>query len=298
MSRGVLPDPPRRGPQAAPRAGAARSSVPVMDRPRRAVIAGAAATALAGAALGWRALWSEPRHGRVRERDLVLARWPERLDGLRVALVADLHAGAPHVDEARLERVVAAVNRRAPDLVLLLGDFVDRMVHLGSRVAPESVAARLAALRAPLGTFAVLGNHDWLHDGPRVAAALRAAGIPVLENEAARAGEVFVAGRGGARTRLRGAGAGPPGAPAGAPGILVTPAPDPLPPGPPPPPPPPPGRTQPRPGPLPAGPRPRRAPRLGAHARRPSGDPGPAPRGDPVPLRRALRARAHRRGRA
>jgi uncharacterized protein len=166
-----------------------------MQRPGPAVTAGLAAAGLAGAAIGWRALWQEPRSGRVRELELDLgARWPSGLDGLRVALVSDLHAGAPHVGAERVARLVAAVNARRPDLVLLLGDYIDPEVRFGSRVAPATVAERLAALRAPLGVVAVLGNHDWRNDGPGVRAALLAAGIPVLENAAVRAGDVWIAG--------------------------------------------------------------------------------------------------------
>jgi predicted MPP superfamily phosphohydrolase len=165
-----------------------------MQRPGRAATASAAAAGLAVGGIAWRALWYEPRNGRVRERELALERWPAALDGLRVALVSDLHAGAPHVGEERIERVVAAVNARRPDLVLLLGDYVDPTVPFGSTVAPGAVAERLAKLRAPRGVVAVLGNHDWHNDGPGVRAALRAAGIPVLENEAIRAGDLWVAG--------------------------------------------------------------------------------------------------------
>src|SRR3954454_16966442 len=166
-----------------------------MQRPGPAVTAGVAAAGLAAAAIAWRALWQEPRSERVRERELGLGhRWPPALDGLRVALVSDLHSGAPHVGAERIERLVAAVNAQRPDLVLLLGDYIDPDVRFGSRVAPATVAERLAALRAPLGVVAVLGNHDWHNDGAGVRAALRSAGIPVLENEALRAGELWVAG--------------------------------------------------------------------------------------------------------
>ena len=96
----------------------------------------AAAAAGAAAAVAWRALWQEPRSDRVRERDLALPGWPEALAGLRVALLSDLHAGAPHVREERIERLVAAVNARGPDLVLLLGDYVDPEVPFGGPVAP------------------------------------------------------------------------------------------------------------------------------------------------------------------
>jgi predicted MPP superfamily phosphohydrolase len=116
----------------------------------------------------------------VRRRTLGLPRWPEELDGVRLLLVSDLHAGAPHVDEAFVERVVARAARLDADLVLLLGDFVDPEVSFGRPVAPESVAARLGRL----GGYAVLGNHDWRAGGEQVAAALREAGITVLEDEA------------------------------------------------------------------------------------------------------------------
>jgi predicted MPP superfamily phosphohydrolase len=161
-----------------------------MKRPGPAVVAG-----LAAAGVAWRALWQEPRSERVRELELDLgARWRRPLDGLRVALVSDLHAGAPHVGADRIERLVAAVNAHRPDLVLLLGDYIDPEVRFGSAVAPATVAERLAALRAPLGVAAVLGNHDWHNDGPGVRDALRAAGIPVLENEARQAGDLWIAG--------------------------------------------------------------------------------------------------------
>jgi uncharacterized protein len=197
-----------------------------MQHPIRVAAAAAAAVAAAAAALAWRALWHEPRHGRLRRRTLRLPRWPAELSGLRVAVISDLHAGAPHVGEARVERLVAAVNRRRPDLVVLLGDFVDPTVKLGTPVAPEAVGARLAALRAPYGVVAVLGNHDWRVDGPRVAAALRDAGIAVLENEAVRAGPLFVAGVADERTRRPDVTAALAAVPEGAPVLLLSHDPD------------------------------------------------------------------------
>lgn len=165
-----------------------------MPRPGRLAAAGAAAAGAAVAAIAWRALWQEPRSDRIRERDLALPGWPTDLAGLRVALMSDFHAGAPHVREERLERLVAAVNARRPDLVLLLGDFIDPTVPFGAPVAPRAVAARLGALRAPHGVLAVLGNHDWHSDGPGVRAALRDAGITVLENDATDTGGLWIAG--------------------------------------------------------------------------------------------------------
>jgi predicted MPP superfamily phosphohydrolase len=147
----------------------------------RTILAGA----LGAAALGGWSLLVEPRLIRVRRLERRLDKWPQALDGLRVALVSDLHAGAPQVDEAKVGQVVAKVNAEQPDLIALLGDYVDPEVTLGEPVSPEAVGEQLARLRASLGAFAVLGNHDWRTDGERVRRALRGAGVSVLENDAA-----------------------------------------------------------------------------------------------------------------
>lgn len=110
------------------------------------------------------------------------------------------------MDARAVARLVERVNRERPDAVLLLGDFVDTEVAAGDEVAPEAVARALGDLGAPLGSVAVLGNHDWRFGGERVRAALEAAGVCVLENEAVSlgtgSGPVWVAGVGDARMRL------------------------------------------------------------------------------------------------
>jgi len=138
----------------------------------------------AGAALAAYAGWVEPRRLVVRESRLELPHWPAALAGLRAGVMTDFHGGAPHASAAAIERWVACMNEQRPDIVLLGGDFVDSHWLFGGRLDPEPVAERLAALTAPLGSVAVLGNHDWRQFGARVWSALTAAGIPVLENDA------------------------------------------------------------------------------------------------------------------
>jgi len=141
------------------------------------------ALAVAVIALGGKAFWLEPASLRVVEHVLELPRWPQGLAGLRVAVLADLHVGSPYNGLDNLRRVVALTAEQQPDLVLIPGDLVINNVFAGSFVPPEETAAVLAELRPPLGILAVLGNHDHWSDAPRVAAALRGAGIPVLEDE-------------------------------------------------------------------------------------------------------------------
>jgi predicted MPP superfamily phosphohydrolase len=169
----------------------------------RPALAAAGALGSLGAALAAWALLVEPRRLVMRRVRIASRGWPAGRPPLRVALVSDLHAGGPHVDPEAVARLVERVNRAEPDLVLLLGDFVDDEVAAGDDVAPEVIAPVLAELRAPLGSVAVLGNHDWRYGGERVEAALEAAGVRVLENEAVALddGLLWVAGVGDARLR-------------------------------------------------------------------------------------------------
>ena len=141
------------------------------------------AVIVTGALALW-ALWLEPASLRVVSYRLSLPRWPAACSGLTVAVISDLHVGSPFNGVAKLERVVAETQNARPDLVLLAGDFVIQGVRGGQFVAPEVTSAKLGKLAAPYGVFAVLGNHDWWLDGPRVRQAFETSRIPVLENRA------------------------------------------------------------------------------------------------------------------
>ena len=88
---------------------------------------------------------------------------PSAFDGLKIAFLTDTHHG-PFVPVSYLEQVVRMTNALEPELILLGGDYVrrQRTLYPGGNhrhlIAPG--VAALAGLRAPLGRFAVLGNHD------------------------------------------------------------------------------------------------------------------------------------------
>lgn len=131
------------------------------------------------------AFWIGPGRLVVREVELVLPLWAAEHAGLRVAVLTDLHVGSPRQGEEMLRRIVRETNAVDPDVIVLLGDLVTQGMAGGRFVEPERIAGTLADLEAPLGTFAVLGNHDAWFDAERVARALRENGIPVLEDSAA-----------------------------------------------------------------------------------------------------------------
>ena len=140
---------------------------------------------LFAAAFAW-AFWVEPQRLVVTRTELALPGWPPQLAGLRVALLSDLHIGSPYWDLAALARLVERTNAEKPDLVLLAGDYQINDVPGGVFVDAEPIAAGLSKLAAPLGVFAVLGNHDWRNDGERTRKAFAANGVTVLEESSQR----------------------------------------------------------------------------------------------------------------
>jgi predicted MPP superfamily phosphohydrolase len=113
---------------------------------------------------------------------------------MRIALVSDIHVGNRAMTVERLNRIIDQINAARPDAVLITGDFVNGGSHKSHDFHPELLAVPLARLRAPMGVYATLGNHDHWTDATRTMVALRTAGIIVLTNEARRIGAVTLVG--------------------------------------------------------------------------------------------------------
>ena len=146
------------------------------------------AVLLVGLVLGVWAFAAEPSSLVVREHRLAIPGWPADRAGMKVALLSDLHVGSPYYHLEKLREVVRRTNGERPDLVLIAGDLVIQEVVGGRFVSPEEMAPVLGQLEAPLGVYAVLGNHDWWLDAPRVRRALERSGLLVLEDRAVRIG--------------------------------------------------------------------------------------------------------------
>ncbi|WP_170523191.1 metallophosphoesterase [Ruegeria arenilitoris] len=159
---------------------------------RRGFIKGLLAVTLAGLVVSLYGFFIEPAM-RLRVRKWKLRRADWTAPPLRIAVIADLHAGEPFVTLKRIKQVVRRTNALDADLVLLLGDFTASHRIVSKPVAMADITPVLAGLTARHGVFAVLGNHDWWDDtaaqrrggGPNYYAdALAASGIPVLSNSA------------------------------------------------------------------------------------------------------------------
>lgn len=136
----------------------------------------------------------EARSLRVNRVTFASADVPPAFDGLRVAFVADIHHGS-FVSRARVRATVDRVNALHPDLIVLGGDYIYRKESASDLGA---VFDELARLRAPLGVYGVLGNHDHALLEATVAPVMAAAGIRELYDDG-----VWLR-RDGARLRLSG----------------------------------------------------------------------------------------------
>src|SRR5258708_5885806 len=139
---------------------------------------------LLGSVLFWSFL-IEPNRLVIHPETIQIDNWPRELNGLRIAVISDIHTGGPFINDKKLKEIVARTNALNPDLIVLQGDYMSGNTWHGHRVEPEVTAADLQDLKAPLGVYAVLGNHDWWYNGPKVRRAFEQNGIRILDNEVA-----------------------------------------------------------------------------------------------------------------
>jgi predicted MPP superfamily phosphohydrolase len=89
---------------------------------------------------------------------------------LRVLVMSDLHFGHPDMGTGRMLGIMRSANEQKPDLILLAGDYIGGKIIDWPRVWLEQALPPLAALQAPMGVYAVMGNHDQPHWTPRIMA--------------------------------------------------------------------------------------------------------------------------------
>ena len=170
----------------------------------------------AGLVLSAFALFQGNRTPVVREFEVDLPGLSADDAGLVVVFVSDTHLGSM-IGERWLDRLIGRISALRPDVILLGGDIVE-----GDAPEERELLPALARLRAPLGVWAVAGNHDRFGSGA-MRQAIEAAGVRLLSNEwhALRPGLVL-AGLDRGRSRRADVGRALAGRPPGAATILVS----------------------------------------------------------------------------
>ena len=132
------------------------------------------------------ALAIEPHWFKVTRHNIVVPNLPSKWDGVTIAQISDIHVG-PNSTLAHAREIVDMCNDLRPDVIALTGDYVSK-----ANAITQALVEVLRDLRAGVGKFAVLGNHDYWANATGVIASLRSAGIPLLKNShriVTRAGE-------------------------------------------------------------------------------------------------------------
>ncbi|MCL2119838.1 MAG: metallophosphoesterase [Planctomycetaceae bacterium] len=133
--------------------------------------------AILGGMLSGYAVFVEPRNIMIAEYEIMSDNLPDAFDGKRIALITDIHHGSRGSFNL-LNQIVRLTKEQSPDLILLGGDY--------ARERPQLLVdcfTKLSELKAPLGVYAVLGNHDdW--NMPLMRTTIHDAGIELLHNNA------------------------------------------------------------------------------------------------------------------
>jgi len=135
------------------------------------------AALVCGAVLSVTAMVQGMRPPVVEHYEVFVPGLPEKLDGTGIVGISDMHIGTT-LDGKLLEQRVAQVVAERPDLIVLLGDIFE-----GHSQPTKEHVATLKGLKAPMGVWAILGNHEFHGNDDSIISTFNDAGITVLRNE-------------------------------------------------------------------------------------------------------------------
>lgn len=110
------------------------------------------------------------------QKDILLRALPEKLHGLRVVVLSDIHAGL-YMDKSDLDEYVRVVNKLSADMILLPGDFVTNQT-----IEVYPVCDAFQQLRSRYGIFGCTGNHEYFAEEDLISNELDRAGLRMLRN--------------------------------------------------------------------------------------------------------------------
>jgi predicted MPP superfamily phosphohydrolase len=125
----------------------------------------------------------EAYHLRIEKITLTTTKLPDKAKSVRIVQISDLHLGLMYYP-GRLQPVLNAVETLKPDVLVNTGDLVD-----GRTPSPELLTTKLHAMKAPLGKFAVTGNHEFYMGLENSERFIEKAGFQLLRNQSVNVGK-------------------------------------------------------------------------------------------------------------
>ncbi len=125
----------------------------------------------------------EAYHLRTETMTLATTKLPAGAKSVRIVQISDLHLGLMYYP-GRIQPVLNAIGELKPDVLVCTGDLVD-----GHTPLTESLTMKLRALKAPLGNFAVTGNHEFYMGLENSEPFIEKAGFQLLRNQSVDVGK-------------------------------------------------------------------------------------------------------------
>lgn len=127
-------------------------------------------------------------HPVVKKYELTINKAPVKLKTLKIAFLSDIHIGEI-VRGKRISNMINDINRLNPDLVLLGGDTID---DSPKTFIDENMSMEFKRLKAKLGVYAILGNHEYYSDKTAlIVKSLSAGGIEILRDKTVKIADSF-----------------------------------------------------------------------------------------------------------
>ena len=121
---------------------------------------------------------------RVRYIDLEFEDLPKSFDNIKVALASDIHSGL-YIPTSYIKKMSDMINTNKPDIILFIGDYIysaPRWFKYHNKKNIHKLNEGIKTLDAPLGKYAVMGNHDNYESKIDISNALYSNNFKMLDN--------------------------------------------------------------------------------------------------------------------
>ncbi len=123
----------------------------------------------------------------VRTMDVHIAKEANGMKELNVVMMSDIHLGTL-IGNGHFEKIVLKVQGLKPDIIFLAGDVLDEDLE---PVLRQNIGQTLQKLSAPLGVYAVMGNHEYIGGAEPAYNYLKKHGLKIIRDSVIKIEDSF-----------------------------------------------------------------------------------------------------------